>query len=95
SGVIASVKNLENQLTSNIGLGFSVYAKTRGETLPESDSDGDSSSDSANQSQQDIPQDLQKNEGIPENLIAKFKKISGIKTIAEEKDVLANPVNAK
>lgn len=57
SGVIASVKNLENQLTSNIGLGFSVYAKTQGETLPESDS----SSDSANQSQQDIPQDLQKN----------------------------------
>lgn len=95
SGVIASVKNLENQLTSNIGLGFSVYAKTRGETLPESDSAGDSSSDSANQLQQDIPQDLQKNEGIPENLIAKFKKISGIKTIAEEKDVLANPVNAK
>lgn len=99
SSVIASVKNLENQLTSNIGLGFSVYAKTRGETLPESDSAGDSASDSAsdssNQSQQDIPQDLQKNEGIPENLIAKFKNISGIKTIAEEKDVLANPVNAK
>ena len=99
ASVIACVKNLENQITSSIGLGFSVYAKTRGETLPESDSAGDSASDSAsdssNQSQQDIPQDLQKNEGIPENLIAKFKKISGIKTIAEEKDVLANPVNVK
>ncbi len=85
SGVIASVKNLENQIASNIGLGFSVYAKTRGETLPESDSVGDSASDSAsdsaNQSQQDIPQDLQKNEGIPENLIAKFKKIN-VKIVA-------------
>lgn len=99
ASVISCVKNLENQLTSNIGLGFSVYAKTQGQTLPESesssDSAGDSTGDSAKQSQQDIPQDLQKNEGIPESLIAKFKKISGIKTIAEEKDVLANPVNAK
>lgn len=107
ASVIACVKNLENQITSSIGLGFSVYAKTQGQTLPESesssdsagdssgDSASDSASDSAKQSQQDIPQDLQKNEGIPENLIAKFKKINGIKTIAEEKDVLANPVNAK
>ena len=99
ASVISCVKNLENQITSSIGLGFSVYAKTQGQTLPESDSAGDSSSDSVSdsskQSQQDIPQDLQKNEGIPENLIAKFKKINGVKTIAEEKDVLANPVNAK
>ncbi|PKZ54821.1 multidrug DMT transporter permease [Gardnerella pickettii] len=103
ASVIACVKNLENQITSNIGLGFSVYAKTQGQTLPESDSagdptgdsDSDSVSDSSKQSQEDIPQDLQKNEGIPESLIAKFKKISGIKTSAEEKDVLANPVNAK
>ena len=88
ASVIACVKNLEDQITSNIGLGFSVYAKTQGQTLPEPDSAGDSAgdsasdsvSDSAKQSQQDIPQDLQKNEGIPESLIAKFKKINRIKT---------------
>lgn len=106
AGISASVEDARNHLQSSIGLGFTVRAKTRGETLPEqmnanSNSGTNSGTNSVTNSSTNsdtkvpnsvIPQDLDANEGIDSSQIRKFAAISGVKTVVEERDVLATPV---
>ena len=106
AGISASVEDARNHLQSSIGLGFTVRAKTRGETLPEqmnanSNSGTNSGTNSVTNSSTNsdtkvpnsvIPQDLDANEGIDSSQIRKFAAISGVKTVVEERDVLAVPV---
>ena len=102
AGISASVEDARNHLQSSIGLGFTVRAKTRGETLPErmnanSNSGTNSSTNSSTNSgtkvpNSAIPQDLDANEGISSSQIRKFAAIPGVKTVVEERDVLATPV---
>ncbi len=98
AGISASVEDARNHLQSSIGLGFTVRAKTRGETLPErmnanSNSGTNSSTNSDTKVPNSaIPQDLDANEGISSSQIRKFAAISGVKTVVEERDVLATPV---
>ena len=89
AGISASVEDARNHLQSSIGLGFTVRAKTRGETLPEQ---SNTNSNSVATSDLVIPQDLDANEGIGSSQIRKFAAISGVKTVVEERDVLATPV---
>lgn len=89
AGISASVEDARNHLQSSIGLGFTVRAKTRGETLPEK---MNANSNSVATSNSPIPQDLDANEGIDSSQIRKFAAISGVKTVVEERDVLATPV---
>lgn len=89
AGISASVEDARNHLQSSIGLGFTVRAKTRGETLPEQ---MNANSNSVATSNSPIPQDLDANEGIDSSQIRKFAAISGVKTVVEERDVLATPV---
>ena len=89
AGISASVDDARNRLQSSIALGFTVRAKTRGETLPEK---SNANSNSAATSNSPIPQDLGANEGIDSSQIRKFAAISGVKTVVEERDVLATPV---
>ena len=89
AGISASVEDARNHLQSSIGLGFTVRAKTRGETLPEQ---MNANSNSVATSNSPIPQDLDANEGIDSSQIRKFAAISGVKTVVEERDVLAVPV---
>ena len=89
AGISASVEDARNHLQSSIGLGFTVRAKTRGETLPEQ---SNTNSNSVATSNSVIPQDLDANEGIDSSQIRKFAAISGVKTVVEERDVLAVPV---
>ena len=89
AGISASVEDARNHLQSSIGLGFTVRAKTRGETLPER---MNANSNSVATSNSPIPQDLDANEGIDSSQIRKFAAISGVKTVVEERDVLAVPV---
>ncbi|WP_421789635.1 ABC transporter permease [Gardnerella sp. DNF01192] len=89
AGISASVEDARNHLQSSIGLGFTVRAKTRGETLPEQ---SNTNSNSVATSNSVIPQDLDANEGIDSSQIRKFAAISGVKTVVEERDVLATPV---
>lgn len=89
AGISASVEDARNHLQSSIGLGFTVRAKTRGETLPEQ---MNANSNSVATSNSAIPQDLGANEGIGSSQIRKFAAISGVKTVVEERDVLATPV---
>ncbi|MFU0573156.1 ABC transporter permease [Gardnerella greenwoodii] len=89
AGISASVEDARNHLQSSIGLGFTVRAKTRGETLPER---MNANSNSVATSNSPIPQDLDANEGIDSSQIRKFAAISGVKTVVEERDVLATPV---
>ena len=89
AGISASVEDARNHLQSSIGLGFTVRAKTRGETLPEQ---MNANSNSVATSNSPIPQDLDANEGIGSSQIRKFAAISGVKTVVEERDVLAVPV---
>ena len=102
AGTSAAVTGVSNRLQSSVGLGFSVRAKTRGETLPErinansnSDTNSESNSDTNSEAKvpnSPIPQDLGANEGIDSSQIRKFAAISGVKTVVEERDVLATPV---
>ncbi|MFW0895471.1 ABC transporter permease [Gardnerella sp. Marseille-Q9179] len=106
AGISVSVDDARNHLQSSIGLGFTVRAKTRGETLPEqmnanSNSGTNSGTNSVTNSSTNsgtkvpnspIPQDLDANEGIGSSQIRKFAAISGVKTVVEERDVLAVPV---
>lgn len=89
AGISASVDGARNNLQSSIGLGFTVRAKTRGETLPEQ---SDTNSNSVATSNSAIPQDLGANEGIASSQIRKFAAIPGVKTVVGERDVLAVPV---
>ena len=89
AGISASVEDARNHLQSSIGLGFTVRAKTRGETLPER---MNANSNSVATSNSPIPQDLDANEGIDSSQIRKFAAIPGVKTVVEERDVLATPV---
>ena len=89
AGISASVEDARNNLQSSIGLGFTVRAKTRGETLPEQ---MNANSNSVATSNSPIPQDLDANEGIDSSQIRKFAAIPGVKTVVEERDVLATPV---
>lgn len=89
AGISASVDDARNRLQSSIGLGFTVRAKTRGETLPEK---SNVNSNSVATSNSPIPQDLDANEGIDSSQIRKFAAIPGVKTVVEERDVLATPV---
>ena len=89
AGISASVDDARNRIQSSIGLGFTVRAKTRGETLPEQ---SNTNSNSVATSNSVIPQDLDANEGIDSSQIRKFAAISGVKTVVEERDVLAVPV---
>lgn len=89
AGISASVEDARNHLQSSIGLGFTVRAKTRGETLPEK---MNANSNSVATSNSPIPQDLDANEGIDSSQIRKFAAIPGVKTVVEERDVLATPV---
>ncbi|MDF0753849.1 ABC transporter permease [Gardnerella greenwoodii] len=89
AGISASVEDARNHLQSSIGLGFTVRAKTRGETLPEQ---MNANSNSVATSNSPIPQDLDANEGIDSSQIRKFAAIPGVKTVVEERDVLATPV---
>lgn len=89
AGISASVEGARNRIQSSIGLGFTVRAKTRGETLPEQ---SNTNSNSVATSNSPIPQDLAANEGIDSSQIRKFAAISGVKTVVEERDVLATPV---
>ncbi|EIK86676.1 ABC transporter permease [Gardnerella greenwoodii] len=89
AGISASVDDARNHLQSSIGLGFTVRAKTRGETLPEK---MNANSNSVATSNSPIPQDLDANEGIDSSQIRKFAAIPGVKTVVEERDVLATPV---
>ena len=89
AGISASVDGARDRLQSSIGLGFTVRAKTRGETLPEK---SNANSNSAATSNSPIPQDLDANEGIASSQIRKFAAIPGVKTVVEERDVLATPV---
>ena len=98
AGISASVEDARNHLQSSIGLGFTVRAKTRGETLPEqmnansnSSTNSDTNSDTKVPNSA-IPQDLGANEGISSSQIRKFAAIPGVKTVVEERDVLATPV---
>lgn len=90
AGISASVEGARDRIQSSIGLGFTVRAKTRGETLPEQ-SNANSNSATATSSSS-IPQDLGANEGIDSSQIRKFAAISSVKTVVEERDVLAVPV---
>ena len=90
AGISASAESARDHIQSSIGLGFTVQAKTRGETLPEQ-SNANSSSE-AKVSNSAIPQDLDANEGIDSSQIRKFAAIAGVKTVVEERDVLATPV---
>ena len=89
AGISASVDGARDHLQSSIGLGFTVRAKTRGETLPEK---MNANSNSVATSNSPIPQDLDANEGIDSSQIRKFAAIPGVKTVVEERDVLATPV---
>lgn len=89
AGISASVEDARNHLQSSIGLGFTVRAKTRGETLPEQ---MNANSNSVATSNSPIPQDLDANEGIDSSQIRKFAAIPGVKTVVGERDVLATPV---
>ena len=89
AGISASVDDARNRLQSSIALGFTVRAKTRGETLPEQ---SNANSNSVATSNSPIPQDLDANEGIDSSQIRKFAAIPGVKTVVEERDVLATPV---
>ena len=89
AGISASVDDARNRLQSSIALGFTVRAKTRGETLPEQ---SNINSNSVATSNSPIPQDLDANEGIDSSQIRKFAAIPGVKTVVEERDVLATPV---
>lgn len=89
AGISASVDDARNRIQSSIGLGFTVRAKTRGETLPEQ---SNTNSNSVATSNSPIPQDLDANEGIASSQIRKFAAIPGVKTVVEERDVLATPV---
>lgn len=89
AGISASVEDARNHLQSSIGLGFTVRAKTRGETLPEQ---MNANSNSVATSNSAIPQDLGANEGIGSSQIRKFAAIPGVKTVVGERDVLATPV---
>ena len=98
AGISASAESARDHIQSSIGLGFTVQAKTRGETLPEQ-SNANSSSDTNSEASSDtkvsnsaIPQDLGANEGIDSSQIRKFAAIAGVKTVVEERDVLATPV---
>ncbi|WP_421778415.1 ABC transporter permease [Gardnerella sp. KA00747] len=98
AGISASAESARDHIQSSIGLGFTVQAKTRGETLPEQ-SNANSSSDTNSEANSDtkvsnsaIPQDLGANEGIDSSQIRKFAAIAGVKTVVEERDVLATPV---
>lgn len=98
AGISASAESARDHIQSSIGLGFTVQAKTRGETLPEQ-SNANSSSDTNSEANSDtkvsnsaIPQDLRANEGIDSSQIRKFAAIAGVKTVVEERDVLATPV---
>ena len=98
AGISASAESARDHIQSSIGLGFTVQAKTRGETLPEQ-SNANSSSDTNSEANSDtkvsnsaIPQDLDANEGIDSSQIRKFAAIAGVKTVVEERDVLATPV---
>ena len=90
AGISASAESARDHIQSSIGLGFTVQAKTRGETLPEQ-SNANSNSE-AKVSDSPIPQDLGANEGIDSSQIRKFAAIAGVKTVVEERDVLATPV---
>lgn len=89
AGISASVEGVRDRIQSSIGLGFTVRAKTRGETLPEQ---SNTNSNSVATSNSPIPQDLAANEGIDSSQIRKFAAISDVKTVVEERDVLAVPV---
>ena len=94
AGISASAESARDHIQSSIGLGFTVQAKTRGETLPEqsnANSNSDTNSDTK-VSNSAIPQDLGANEGIDSSQIRKFAAIAGVKTVVEERDVLATPV---
>lgn len=94
AGISASAESARDHIQSSIGLGFTVQAKTRGETLPEQ-SNANSNSDTnseAKVSDSLIPQDLGANEGIDSSQIRKFAAIAGVKTVVEEREVLATPV---
>ena len=98
AGISASAESARDHIQSSIGLGFTVQAKTRGETLPEQ-SNANSNSDTNSEANSDtkvsnspIPQDLDANEGIDSSQIRKFAAIAGVKTVVEERDVLATPV---
>lgn len=98
AGISASAESARDHIQSSIGLGFTVQAKTRGETLPEQ-SNANSSSDTNSEASSDtkvsnsaIPQDLGANEGIDSSQIRKFAAIAGVKTVVEEREVLATPV---
>ena len=98
AGISASAESARDHIQSSIGLGFTVQAKTRGETLPEQ-SNANSNSDTNSEANSDtkvsnsaIPQDLGANEGIDSSQIRKFAAIAGVKTVVEERDVLATPV---
>lgn len=98
AGISASAESARDHIQSSIGLGFTVQAKTRGETLPEQ-SNANSSSDTNSEANSDtkvsnsaIPQDLGANEGIDSSQIRKFAAIAGVKTVVEEREVLATPV---
>ncbi|RFD75211.1 multidrug DMT transporter permease [Gardnerella vaginalis] len=86
AGISASVDDARNRLQSSIALGFTVRAKTRGETLPEK---SNANSNSAATSNSPIPQDLGANEGIASSQIRKFAAIPGVKTVVGERDLLA------
>ena len=95
AGISASVDSARDRLQSSIGLGFTVRAKTRGETLPEqsnANSNSDTNSEASSDTNSPIPQDLDANEGIASSQIRKFAAIAGVKTVVEERDVLATPV---
>ncbi|MFU0566943.1 ABC transporter permease [Gardnerella leopoldii] len=89
AGISASVEGARDRIQSSIGLGFTVRAKTRGETLPEQ---SNANSNSVATSNSPIPQDLAANEGIDSSQIRKFAAISSVKTVVEERNVLAVPV---
>ncbi|MBF9314754.1 FtsX-like permease family protein [Bifidobacteriaceae bacterium NR002] len=98
AGISASVDSARDRLQSSIGLGFTVRAKTSGETLPER-MNANSNSDTNSVTNSDtkvpnsaIPQDLDANEGISSSQIRKFAAIPGVKTVVGERDLLAVPV---
>lgn len=90
AGISASVDGARDRLQSSIGLGFTVRAKTRGETLPEQMNANSNSATKVSNSA--IPQDLGANEGIASSQIRKFAAIPGVKTVVGERDLLAVPV---
>lgn len=96
AGISAAVEGVEQQLQSSIGSGFTVSAKTRGETLQENSVDSNSSNADANsntaETNSPIPQDLAANEGISSRSVRQFAKIPGVKTVVEERDILASAV---